>query len=96
MTTVAEEKSYNLRLTKSKEEFITIMKNLNLAYPKQIGKEMPFLVFGLKFQTSKKFKELFFLKKQTDVAVPSNMVCGYQDLVEEIRKAQANKTKSTS
>lgn len=62
VTTVAEEKSFNLRLTKTKEEFIDIMKNLNLPYPKQI-----------------------------DVAVPSNMVCGQQDLVEDIRKAHAKK-----
>ena len=36
-TTVLEEKKLNPRLTKSKEEFVTIMKNLNLAYPAQIG-----------------------------------------------------------
>jgi len=57
VTTVGEEKKFNPRLSKSKDEFINIMKNLNLAYPKQI-----------------------------DVAVPSNMVCGEQELVEEIRK----------
>lgn len=32
-----EEKKFNPRLSKSKEEFIEIMKNLNLAYPAQIG-----------------------------------------------------------
>ncbi|GFW56708.1 persulfide dioxygenase ETHE1, mitochondrial [Trichonephila clavipes] len=37
VSTVGEEKKYNARLTKSKEEFIEIMKNLNLAYPKMIG-----------------------------------------------------------
>ncbi|GBN73800.1 Persulfide dioxygenase ETHE1, mitochondrial [Araneus ventricosus] len=37
VTSVGEEKKYNARLTKSKEEFIEIMKNLNLAYPKMIG-----------------------------------------------------------
>lgn len=37
-TTVAEEKKYNPRLTKTIDEFIDIMNNLNLAYPKQIGK----------------------------------------------------------
>lgn len=36
-TTVAEEKKYNPRLTKSLDEFVNIMNNLNLAYPKQIG-----------------------------------------------------------
>lgn len=32
-----EEKKFNPRLTKSKAEFVEIMKNLNLPYPKQIG-----------------------------------------------------------
>jgi len=40
-TSVAEELLYNLRLTKSKEEFIKIMDNLKLAYPKQIDKAVP-------------------------------------------------------
>jgi sulfur dioxygenase len=38
VSSVGEEKKYNPRLTKSKEEFIGIMNNLNLAYPKQIGR----------------------------------------------------------
>lgn len=37
VTTVEEEKLYNLRLTKSKDEFIKIMANLNLDKPKMIG-----------------------------------------------------------
>ena len=36
-TTVGEEKQHNPRLSKSKTEFVEIMKNLNLPYPKQIG-----------------------------------------------------------
>lgn len=40
-TTVAEEKKYNPRLTKSKEEFIHIMNNLNLPYPKKIDVAVP-------------------------------------------------------
>lgn len=36
-TTVAEEKEFNPRLSKSLEEFVEIMKNLNLPYPKKIG-----------------------------------------------------------
>jgi len=36
-TTVMEEKKFNPRLTKSKAEFVEIMNNLNLPYPKQIG-----------------------------------------------------------
>lgn len=37
VTTVGEEKTYNPRLTKSLDEFVEIMNNLNLAYPKKIG-----------------------------------------------------------
>uniref|UniRef100_A0A224XVL3 Persulfide dioxygenase ETHE1, mitochondrial n=1 Tax=Panstrongylus lignarius TaxID=156445 RepID=A0A224XVL3_9HEMI len=40
-TTVLEEKNLNPRLTKSKEEFINIMNNLNLAYPKKIDIAVP-------------------------------------------------------
>ncbi|KYQ57703.1 Protein ETHE1, mitochondrial [Trachymyrmex zeteki] len=38
VTTVAEEKALNPRLSKSLEEFVRIMDNLNLPYPKMIGK----------------------------------------------------------
>ena len=38
MSTVAEEKKYNTRLTKKVGEFEEIMENLNLPYPKEIGK----------------------------------------------------------
>lgn len=37
-TTVGEEKHFNPRLSKPLEEFINIMNNLNLPYPKMIGK----------------------------------------------------------
>lgn len=40
-TTVAEELKYNPRLTKSKAEFVDIMNNLNLSYPKMIDKAVP-------------------------------------------------------
>lgn len=47
-STIAEEKLYNTRLTKSREEFIHFMKELNLSYPLQIGnkifKKKPFLM----------------------------------------------------
>lgn len=36
-STVGVEKRTNVRLSKSKEEFETIMKNLELPYPKKIG-----------------------------------------------------------
>jgi len=38
VTTVGEELKHNPRLTKSKEEFVEIMKNLGLAKPKRMGK----------------------------------------------------------
>ncbi|XP_076247744.1 persulfide dioxygenase ETHE1, mitochondrial [Calliopsis andreniformis] len=41
VTTVAEEKAFNPRLTKSLNEFVDIMNNLNLAYPKMIDKAVP-------------------------------------------------------
>ncbi|XP_038068694.1 persulfide dioxygenase ETHE1, mitochondrial-like [Patiria miniata] len=40
-TSVREEKAYNARLTKTKEEFIGIMERLNLPYPKAIDKSLP-------------------------------------------------------
>lgn len=47
-TTVEEEKKFNPRLTKSKEEFIDIMNNLGLPYPKKIDVSLPAnLVCGL-------------------------------------------------
>jgi len=39
VTTVEEEKKFNPRLTKTEEEFVKIMENLNLAYPKKIGRK---------------------------------------------------------
>ncbi|XP_013789204.1 persulfide dioxygenase ETHE1 homolog, mitochondrial-like, partial [Limulus polyphemus] len=40
-SSVWEEKMFNPRLTKTKAEFVEIMKNLNLAYPKMIDKALP-------------------------------------------------------
>lgn len=36
-TSVAEEKEFNPRLSQTLEDFVEIMQNLNLPYPKQIG-----------------------------------------------------------
>lgn len=41
VTTVKEEKIYNPRLSKSKEEFVYIMEHLNLPYPKKIDASLP-------------------------------------------------------
>jgi sulfur dioxygenase len=40
-STVGEEKKLNPRLTKSKEEFIELMNNLGLPYPKKIDASLP-------------------------------------------------------
>ncbi|CAF1162335.1 unnamed protein product [Adineta ricciae] len=40
-STIAEEKQFNTRLTKSREEFNRIMKELKLSYPLQIDKAVP-------------------------------------------------------
>ena len=53
MTTVSEEKTLNPRLSKSKVEFVEVMKKLGLAYPKKIGKNVS-IVMG----TDKKAKGL--------------------------------------
>jgi sulfur dioxygenase len=37
MSTIGEEKTFNLRLTKTRDEFIKTMNNLNLERPKMIG-----------------------------------------------------------
>ena len=47
VTSVSEEKKLNPRLTKPREEFINIMDNLGLAYPKKIGK---FKKFSIKLE----------------------------------------------
>lgn len=41
ITTVGEEKSLNPRLTKNKEDFVELMENLGLAYPKKIDEAVP-------------------------------------------------------
>lgn len=38
-STIGEEKKHNPRLTKSREEFMQIMADLKLSYPKQIGRK---------------------------------------------------------
>ena len=37
----AEEMEFNPRLTKSKADFVELMSNLNLAYPKKIDLALP-------------------------------------------------------
>jgi sulfur dioxygenase len=53
-SSVAEEKKLNPRLTKTKEEFINIMKNLGLPYPKKIDISLP----ANKVSSIEKYKDL--------------------------------------
>jgi sulfur dioxygenase len=41
VSTVGEEKSFNPRLTKTREEFVQVMANLELPYPKKIDQSLP-------------------------------------------------------
>ena len=41
VSTIGEEKKFNTRLSQGKEEFVKIMKNLNLSYPKKIDVAVP-------------------------------------------------------
>lgn len=40
-STIIEEKTYNPRLSKPLDEFVSIMANLNLSYPKKIDQAVP-------------------------------------------------------
>ncbi|KAJ1478213.1 hypothetical protein T484DRAFT_1818350, partial [Baffinella frigidus] len=68
--TVGEEKTMNYRLSKPREEFIQIMDNLNLPYPKQIDRAFIEIMENLNLP----------YPKQIDRALPLNMVCGIQDM----------------
>jgi len=41
MSTIAEEKKHNPRLTKTKDDFVALMAGLNLSYPKKIDLALP-------------------------------------------------------
>ena len=57
VTSVAEEKLHNPRLTKSLEEFVKIMEGLGLPYPKKIDESLPAnMVCGL-YQLPDKMKD---------------------------------------
>lgn len=66
VSTVGEERRFNPRLTKSRDEFVNIMKNLNLPKPKKIGIENLHLYkctypFSFKFANSCSHVEIGFL-----------------------------------
>lgn len=86
VSTVGEERKFNPRLTKSMDEFVNIMKNLNLPKPKKIGIEnlhlhvhKPWLFQVCKCSNFKIvfLSQLFFLYFVfVDISVPANLVCG--------------------
>ena len=68
-STVGEEKRLNPRLTKPKEEFIDIMNNLGLPYPKKIGEQMSTLCRSdVAFVHCFRLMELSFLSFVTTVS----------------------------
>uniref|UniRef100_A0AC34RKJ2 Metallo-beta-lactamase domain-containing protein n=1 Tax=Panagrolaimus sp. JU765 TaxID=591449 RepID=A0AC34RKJ2_9BILA len=65
VSSVGEEKQFNQRLIVDENEFVEIMKNLNLPYPKQIDKAVPAnKVCGIQEMMDEKLKEMVFGKKK--------------------------------
>jgi sulfur dioxygenase len=60
VSSVIEEKTLNPRLTKPREEFIKIMDNLGLPYPKKIGKLKSTLLFSRRFTFEIKNEVMYF------------------------------------
>lgn len=73
---MAEEKKYNPRLTKNLEEFVKIMKNLNLPYPKQIGYLLLLFSMIIEFviDLSYYFKKIFKFYRLIDSSQVLNSV----------------------
>ena len=81
VTSVEEEKVHNPRLTKNKDEFVEIMENLNLDYPKKIGKHKQSFEGGtLLREMSLPWLTHFSL----DAAVPANLVDGTEQVDENL------------
>ena len=80
MTTVGEEKRYNPRLTRSKEEFIHIMKTLNLDFPSKLGNSHT-LNLGAKTMVEFSFSP-------AENSLPANQVCGLYNLPAEMNGQQ--------
>jgi hypothetical protein len=68
MGSIGEEKRNNPRLTKSREEFIELMRNLNLPHPKQIARSLP-----------ANMKVNLFLSQRTHNTAFDHDVCGVTD-----------------
>lgn len=57
-STVLEEKQFNPRLTKSKDEFVQLMNNLNLPYPKKIQESVPANIVSGDLNHKNNFKDI--------------------------------------
>lgn len=82
-STVWEEKHLNPRLTKTLEEFIELMDNLKLPYPKKIGEYLKLLVLFMQFfwfLSKSKIHFFYMFTLMIDVALPANLECGLYDI----------------
>ena len=66
---LAEEKEFNPRLTKSKADFVQLMSNLNLAYPKKID-----LVNGVNIFYTFSLNSLLYVIETSDL-LPAMTPC---------------------
>ena len=57
-STVAEEKQFNPRLTKTREAFIDLMNNLNLPYPKKVQESVPANIVSGDLNYKNEFKDM--------------------------------------
>ncbi|MEK7432745.1 MAG: MBL fold metallo-hydrolase [Cyanobacteriota bacterium] len=57
-SSVAEEKKFNPRLTKTREEFIDLMNNLNLPYPKKVQESVPANIVSGDLNYKNEFKDM--------------------------------------
>ena len=79
VSTIGEEKTYNPRFSKSLDEFIELMNNLNLAYPKKIGWLQIYNILNSKYNQLSYFYSVCDIILFSDVALPINLKCGIQD-----------------
>ena len=76
---MAEEKKYNKRLAKPVSEFVEIMNNLKLPYPKQIGKHINSCIKNMN-KLMKRLTNARMYIFVVDRAVPANLLCGVFDV----------------
>lgn len=95
VSTVGEERKFNPRLIKSKDEFVEIMNSLNLPKPDKIGtKTIMFLSLTIisvliwtvvpmqhkNYNSTLNIFNDFSFVSFVDISVPANLVCGLHGL----------------